>query len=139
MRLMVKPIVRPGLVNTFVCHCSDCRNVSASMFATNFTTLDSHTRFIRGEDNLTTFGQSHTTTTGNSMTNSFCKTCGTLMYRVGSIAPGTKFFRGGVVDDHSLHGSVLKPEVEIFTEHRTAWLEPIPGAKQNIGMGDFGK
>jgi len=61
------------------------------------------------------------------------------MFRVGTIAPGTRFMRGGPVDDHSLHGTVLKPQVEIFSEHRTHWLAPIPGAKQNIGMGDFGK
>ncbi len=134
-----QPIKKPGLVNTFVCHCADCRKVSASMFATNLTTLDSHTRFTRGEDNLTVFAQSHTTTTGNTMANSFCKTCGTLMFRAGTIAPGTRFMRGGIIDAHGLHDSMLKPDVEIFSEHRAAWVKPVDGSEQGNGMTPFTK
>jgi hypothetical protein len=109
------------------------------MFATNFTSLDSHTRFVRGEDNLTVFSQSSTTTTGETMANSFCKTCGTLMFRAGTIAPGTRFMRGGIIDDHSLHDTMLKPKVEIFSEHRAAWVSPVEGAEQGKGMGPFVK
>ena len=134
-----QPLKAPGLVNTFVCHCADCRKVSASMFATNFTSLDTHTRFTRGEDNLTVFSQSKTTTTGETMANSFCKTCGTLMFRAGTVAPGTKFMRGGIIDDHRLHDTMLKPEVEIFSEHRGAWVKPVDGAEQAKGMGPFVK
>jgi hypothetical protein len=109
------------------------------MFATNFTSLDTHTRFTRGQDNLTVFSQSSTTTTGETMANSFCKTCGTLMFRAGTVAPGTRFMRGGIIDDHSLHDGMLKPQVEIFTEHRGAWVKPVDGAEQAIGMGPFAK
>lgn len=107
------------------------------MFATNFTALDTHTRFTRGEDNLTVFSQSKTTATGKAMANSFCKICGTLMFRAGEVAPGTKFMRGGIIDDHSLHNTVLKPGVEIFSEHRASWVEPVKGVDQAEGMGPF--
>ena len=73
------------------------------------------------------------------MTNAFCKTCGTFMYRAGSIAPGTRFMRGGIIDDHKLHGTMLKPQAELFVEHRSAWLKPVEGAKQMEGMGTFGQ
>ena len=109
------------------------------MFATNFTSLDTHTRFIRGEDNLTVYSQSETTTTGKMMTNSFCKTCGTLMFRAGAFAPGTRFMRGGIIDDHTLHDTMLKPQTEIFSEHRAAWVKPVDGAEQAKGMGSFVK
>lgn len=109
------------------------------MFATNMTTLDSHTRYIRGEDNLTIFAQNQTTTTNRKMTNAFCKTCGTIMWRAGEVAPGTRFMRAGPVDDHELFNTVLKPQVEIFSEHRAGWLGPVEGVKQAVGMGDFGK
>lgn len=135
----MQPLKKPGLQGTFVCHCSDCRKVSASMFATNFTSLDSHTRFARGEDNLTVFSQSKTIATGHTMSNSFCKTCGQLMFRASTLAPGSRFMRGGIIDDHSLHDTFLKPDVEIFSEHRAAWLKPIEGAEQGIGMGPFVK
>jgi hypothetical protein len=62
-----------------------------------------------------------------------------LIWRQGAIAPGTKFMRGGPVDDQSLHNTVLKPQVEIFSENRAAWVSQVEGAKQNIGMGDFGQ
>ncbi|ORX36212.1 Mss4-like protein [Kockovaella imperatae] len=136
---MVLPIKAPGLVNTFVCHCSDCRNWSASVFATNLTTLDSHTRFVRGEDHLVLFSQSETISKHRRMTNAFCKLCGTLMYRQGAVGPGTRFMRGGPIDDHELHNTILKPQWEIFTEHRASWIPAVPGARQEIGMGDFDK
>jgi hypothetical protein len=107
------------------------------MFATNLTTLNSHTRFTRGQDNLTVFAQSQTIPTGRQMSNSFCKTCGTVMFREGAVAPGTRFMRGGPIDDHSLHGTVLKPQVEIFSEHRVSWLKGVDGVEQAKGMGSF--
>ncbi len=105
------------------------------MFATNFTALDSHVRYTRGQDNLTVFAQNKTTFTGGEMANSFCKTCGTLMFRAGECAPGTKFMRGGIVDDHTLHDTILKPGVELFTEHRASWVKPADGVEQAKNMG----
>ena len=106
------------------------------MFATNVTTLDTHTRFTRGEDNLTYFGQDHTTHTGKTMTNAFCKTCGTLMYRQGSAFPGTKFVRVGIVDDLRLHEEVLKPQIELFTKTRVGWWHGLgaDGVKEDEGF-----
>lgn len=130
----MQPLTKPGLVGTFVCHCTDCRKVTASAFATNFTTLASHTTFARGEDKLTKFGQKETTATGGTMTNGFCSTCGTLMYRQGSSYPGTYFLRVGTVDDHRLHDTVLRPEIEEYTADRVEWLSDIPGAKHVEGF-----
>lgn len=109
------------------------------MFATNVTTLDSHTRYIRGEDNLTLFAQTDSITEHRKMTNAFCKTCGTLMWRAGEIAPGTRFMRAGPVDDQALHDAVLKPQVEIFSENRAKWVREVEGVEQAVGMGSFGK
>ena len=64
-----QPTEKPGLVNSFVCNCSDCRKITASMFASNFTVLDSHLKHLRGEENLKTWGQSQTIAAGNKMTN----------------------------------------------------------------------
>ena len=59
------------------------------------------------------------------------------MFRAGTVAPGTKFMRGGIIDNHTLHDTMLKPGVEIFSEHRGAWVSPVEGAEQAIGMGPF--
>lgn len=34
------PVEGPGLISTFVCNCTDCRKITASMFASNFTIKD---------------------------------------------------------------------------------------------------
>src|SRR5271156_5901319 len=70
------PTEGPGLLGSFVCHCTDCRKITASMFASNFVVLDAHLTHVRGRDNLTSFGQSKTIASGNRMTNFFCSTCG---------------------------------------------------------------
>ncbi|KAF2654462.1 hypothetical protein K491DRAFT_659997 [Lophiostoma macrostomum CBS 122681] len=123
------PTQGPGLVNTFVCHCHDCRKITASMFASNFTVADTHLKHLRGQENLTKFSQANTIKTHNSMTNYFCSTCGTLLYRVSSGSPGYSILRIGTIDDFDLQETKLKPQVEQFVEGRVAWLE-----KLNLGV-----
>ncbi|KAK5243813.1 hypothetical protein LTR40_012417, partial [Exophiala xenobiotica] len=112
------PTQGPGLVNTFVCNCSDCHKITASMFASNFTVDDKYLKHLRGQDNLKTFGQSRTIASGKMMTNYFCSTCGTLMYRVGAAFPGKSILRIGTVDDFTLHETKLKPQIEQFVKDR---------------------
>ncbi|KAL0058561.1 hypothetical protein AAF712_014753 [Marasmius tenuissimus] len=124
------PTEGPGLINTFVCNCTDCRKITASMFASNFTVADTHLKHLRGRETLKTFGQSHSIAAGNKMTNHFCSNCGTLMYRVGSAFPGQSILRIGTVDDFILHETKLRPQVEQFTKDRVSWLPGIEGTKQ---------
>jgi hypothetical protein len=67
------------------------------------------------------------------MTNYFCSTCGTLMYRVGSAFPGQSILRIGTVDDFSLHETRLRPRVEQFTKDRVSWLHAVNGVRQVEG------
>jgi len=122
------PTQGPGLLGAFTCHCTDCRKITASMFASNFVIADSHLTHIRGRDNLTAFGQSHTIASGTLMTNYFCSTCGTLMYRVGK--PARKILRIGTVDDFHLHETKLRPKREIFVKDRVSWVSAVEGAQQ---------
>ena len=50
-------------------------------------TYHSHLRHLRGQENLSVYSQVATIASGHSMANHFCKTCGTLMYRVGGGFP----------------------------------------------------
>ena len=120
-------------MGAFICNCADCHKITASMFASNFTINDKYLRHLRGRDNLKTFGQSRSTASGNMMTNYFCSTCGTLMYRVGSAFPGHSILRIGTVDDFSLHETKLRPRVEQFIENRVGWLSAVEGVKQVKG------
>jgi len=134
------PLTNPGLVATFVCNCADCHKITASMFASNFTVLDTHLKHIRGRENLSQFKQDITIGgghTGRTMENFFCKTCGSLMYRVGSRWPGMSILRIGSVDDFTLHETILKPQIEFYTDTRAKWLHDvdIEGIPHVEGMG----
>ncbi|KAL4786890.1 Mss4-like protein [Aspergillus varians] len=107
------PTHGPGLVNTFICHCTDCRKITASMFASNFTVADTHLVHERGRDNLSTYSQSKTIGTGNTMTN---------------------YSARRTVDDFHLHESKLKPKIEQFVEDRVAWLHAAEGVAQVQGF-----
>lgn len=130
---VTQPTQGPGLVETFLCNCFDCRKITASMFASNFIIADTHLVHKRGRSNLTSFSQSKTIASGNTMTNHFCTTCGTLMYRVSSGFPGKSILRIGTVDDFHLHETKLKPRVEQFVKDRVGWLGGAEGVKQVDG------
>ena len=117
-----QPTQGPGLIDTFICHCTDCRKITASMFATNFIVADTHLRHLRGQETLTSFSQSKTIASGKAMTNCFCSTCGTLMYRISEVFPRHSILRTGTVDDFTLHETKLKPRVELYTKDRVGWL-----------------
>ncbi|KAK0377590.1 hypothetical protein CLIM01_05069 [Colletotrichum limetticola] len=125
-----QPTQGRGLLNRFICHCTDCRKISSSMFCSNFSVADSHLRHIRGKENLKSFSQSRTIATGNDMANHFCGTCGTLMYRVSSGLPGMSILRLGTVDDFRLVETKLRPQIEQFIDTRASWLKPVEGVMQ---------
>ncbi|KAJ7472209.1 Mss4-like protein [Mycena latifolia] len=97
----------PGLVETFICNCFDCRKITASMFASNFTVADTHLTHLRGRENLTAFSHSG--------------------------FPGMSILRIGTIDDFYLHETKLKPQVEQFIENRVGWLHGAEGVKQVEG------
>ncbi len=103
------------------------------MFATNFTVAFSHIEFVRGKSCLKQYAQATTIATENTMSNSFCSNCGTLMYRASSGFPNLIYMRVGTVDDFAIHETRLKPTIEIFCKDRVAWLEPIAGSRQAFG------
>jgi hypothetical protein len=127
------PTTGPGLIDIFVCHCADCRKITASMFAANFTVSDSYLRHVRGQDKLQTYGQKHSIGSGQTMTNYFCRTCGTLMYRVGAKFPGFSILRLGTVDDFNLVEGTMAPRQEQYVKDRAGWLRDvqIEGIKRN--------
>jgi hypothetical protein len=130
-----QPVEGEGLIETFVCHCSDCRKITASMFASNFTVADTHLKHLRGRDNLKKFGQSDTIGSGEMMTNYFCGTCGSLMYRVGARFPEMSILRIGTVDDFSLAETKLRPTREQFVKYRVGWVHSMDNMRKYEGMG----
>jgi hypothetical protein len=126
-----QPVEGEDLTQVFVCHCLDCRKLTASVLTTAFVVKDSSLTHLRGEDSLSQYSTSATIASGNTMTNFFCKNCGTLMYRRSSGFPGLSIPRVGTVDDLSLHNTKLKPRVEIWCQSRVAWFGGVEGIKQS--------
>jgi hypothetical protein len=123
----------PGLIDIFTCYCADCRKITASMFATNFIVADTHLKHLRGQETLKLFSQSKTITSGKAMTNCFCSTCGSLMYRISEVFPGHSILRTGTVDDFTLHETKLKPRFELYTKDRVGWLRGATDVEQVNG------
>jgi hypothetical protein len=123
-----------GFVDSFICNCTDCHKLTASMFASNFAIKDTHLKHLRGQENMTLYSTSKSIgTKGNTMTNYFCKTCGSLLYRKGDGFPGMSILRIGTVDDFNLMETKLKPRVEQFTKDRASWLKGAEGVMQVEG------
>jgi hypothetical protein len=93
------------------------------MFASNFSIADTHLIHERGESNLKQYSTTKSIASGQKMTNYFCNTCGSLMYRVGERFPGWRILRLGTVDDVELVEGVMRPRYEQFVERRVGWLD----------------
>ncbi|QDS76473.1 hypothetical protein FKW77_004976 [Venturia effusa] len=133
------PTEAPGLVDSFICHCTDCHKITASMFASNFVVKTNYLTHVRGEENLKRYSTTKSIVTkGNTMTNHFCSTCGSLLYRIGSGFPGLTIMRIGTVDDFNLMETKLRPRVEQFVKDRVDWLEGAKGLLQVDGY-HYGK
>ncbi|KAK5110135.1 hypothetical protein LTR62_006269 [Meristemomyces frigidus] len=127
-----------GIEDVFVCHCLDCRKLTASMFATNFCMKDVNIKYLKGGDKLKQVAQSASIASGNSMKDSRCGECGTLMNRQSSGFPGLSFLRVGEVDqlDVLLAGK-FKPRVEQFMGSKAPWIGEIEAERRAEGQFDF--
>ncbi|KAI0433783.1 Mss4-like protein [Xylaria sp. FL1042] len=134
---LVLPIEGPGLVDVFVCHCSDCRKITASMFASNIIVKNENLKHLRGRENLKTFSQSTTIVSGKNMTNYFCGTCGTLLYRVSERLPNVSILRLGTVDDFNLADTKLRPRTEQFIKDRVSWFPGCEGTRKAEGTAFY--
>jgi hypothetical protein len=139
LRWEADPVIRVGLPlstasdvltwSQMRCWCGDCRKFSGSTNTNNILTPLKGMRVLKG--NLKTFTLD--VESGNQMTSFFCDTCGSTLYRRSS---GHDEFVavmiGGVDGQDMLRAS--KPQVEIYTAERPAWVAPIEGADQQEGI-----
>ena len=63
----------------------------------------------------------------------FCKTCGSLLYRISGGFPGVNIMRLGAVDQFELVSGYLKPRLEQFVKDKVSWQDPVEGVQQNNG------
>ena len=109
------------------------------MFASNFTVQNTHLKHIRGKEHLKQYSQSKTIASGNNMTNYFCDTCGSLLYRISSGFSDKSILRIGTVDDFTLHEGKLRPQIEQFVGRRPDWLPGVEGTRKYEGESHGGE
>lgn len=69
------------------------------------------------------------------MSNYFCSTCGSLMYRISTANPHAAIMRIGTVDDFRLQETKLAPQVELWTRERLAWVPEMKGIAERHEAG----
>lgn len=95
------------------CHCSECRRVQGSAFATNGNVRAANFTFIRGENNLTEFKESA------NKSRFFCTTCGSPILAKLISAPDFVRVRLGTIST-----DIVEPiEKHIFVGSKANWDE----------------
>ncbi|KAF3797545.1 hypothetical protein GCG54_00008537 [Colletotrichum gloeosporioides] len=109
-----------------MCHCLDCRKTSGSAFAVNWVVPASQLSVTDGAS-LKEF--TAPALSGNPVTNHFCGSCGTTLWREGPKTQGLCYVKAGILDDADAV-NMRKPSAEIFTTRRIEWMKPMEGALQ---------
>lgn len=105
-----------GKINDIVCcHCSKCRKVQGSAFATNGNVDAKDFTFLSGEDNLSHYPSSET------QIKSFCKTCGSPILSKDTLDPENVRVRLGTIETDIAE----RPQAHIFVASKANW-EKIP-------------
>ncbi|SMN00660.1 Gfa-like protein [uncultured Candidatus Thioglobus sp.] len=94
-----------------MCHCSQCRRVQGTAFATNGNVESKNFKFISGADNLTEFKET------DNKSRFFCKSCGSpIMAKLGNNPDYTRVRLGTITTPIN---EVI--EKHIFTESKASW------------------
>lgn len=99
--------------NIVYCHCSRCRRVQGTAFATNGNVHSQHFQFKSGENNLSEYKES------GQQSKYFCQTCGSPIMSKNSEYPENVRVRLGTI----LSEIKECPEAHIFVGSRANWDE----------------
>lgn len=103
--------ISSAISNIIHCHCSECRKLQGSSFATNGV-VDAETfNLIHGKDDLT----AHKLT--DTQTRFFCKHCGSPIKSENTKVPGKVRVRLGTIDTDIEE----KPQAHIFVSSKANW------------------
>ena len=112
-----------------LCHCLDCKKMSGSVYSTNVV--------APGEGFKVTSGKPKTWTkkadSGVDVTTSFCRNCGTNLWRETPTFGDNKVVK--IVIFYNLSDlNDAKPDVELYAHQLASWIPALPDAKQLKGM-----
>ncbi|KAJ4860691.1 glutathione-dependent formaldehyde-activating enzyme domain-containing protein [Trichoderma breve] len=116
---------------TAICHCSNCRHYTGSMFSNNYVIPSTQFKVFGEPKEISKIADS-----GKKIVNCFCGDCGTTMYRWGDGfggKDGMRIIQPGILDDKSALDN-LRPALEMFIEDRVKWISAVEGLAQHEGM-----
>lgn len=99
------------ILNIVQCHCSQCRKVQGSAFATNGFVARKDFTFISGQDELTAYKQTGT------QTKFFCRHCGSPVCSENIDRPDDVRVRLGTIESDISE----RPEAHIFVASKANW------------------
>lgn len=109
----VKFTITGKISHIVYCHCSQCRKVQGSAYATNGIVHESDFTVIQGETSLTEYK----TVTGQSKF--FCRHCGSPIMSTNKAKPGDIRVRLGTIESEITE----RPECHIFVASKANWDE----------------
>ena len=107
----VKFEISSAISNIVFCHCSECRKLQGSAFASNGVVDAANFNIISGKDELT----AHKLTA--TQTRYFCKHCGSPIKSENTSVPGKVRVRLGTIDSDINE----KPQAHIFIASKANW------------------
>ena len=110
---------RSRVISAHHCHCRDCQRSTGSGFTTFCMVPDAGVTLVQGElGSCTVTGDS-----GNTVTRSFCRDCGSPIYSTASLAPGLTLVKAGCLEDSSW----IEPASIFWTDSAQPWCPPVEG------------
>jgi hypothetical protein len=110
-----------------ICHCTDCQQLSGSVYRTSVHAAREHFRLLRGKPKEYV----KTAESGAKRAQGFCADCGTPIYSADPGGNSPSFFiRAGTVRQRAQ----LVPKYQLWCRSRLPWLPPmteIPGTDKN--------
>lgn len=102
------------------CHCSACRKVSGTAFATGAPIDASQFHLLTGNDAIKEFESSP------GVFRTFCGTCSSPLYTRRTAHPDTLILRVGLLDTRIS----IKPSMHIFVSDKAEWYDICDGMPQ---------
>jgi len=107
----VKFEISSAISNIIYCHCSECRKLQGSAFATNGVVEAANFNITSGENELTAHKLTPT------QTRFFCKHCGSPIKSENTSIPGKVRVRLGTIESNVNE----KPQAHIFVSSKANW------------------
>ncbi|HEB58449.1 MAG TPA: GFA family protein [Gammaproteobacteria bacterium] len=105
--------IRGPIEDIVMCHCSQCRKVQGTAYATNGNVAANNFVFLSGEDNLTTYAVS------DDQNKYFCRTCGSPIMSRRASHPNQVRIRLGTIESDIEE----RPGAHIFVGSKANWDE----------------